>query len=94
MLPTIYEDALAHPLLFHWFGVSQPEFEAWLMALPLRVHLDWWSSGDAPGGDLLESETILGPLVADEKRATFWHNERLSLEQGFVPQYAHLPYRA
>jgi hypothetical protein len=67
MLATIYEDALAHPALFHWFGVSEPDFEAWLEELPLRVHpglVEFWRR--TGGGDLFESETILGPLVADE----------------------------
>ena len=66
MLPTIYEDARAHPSLFHWFGVSEAEFEAWLSALPLRIHpglVEFWRR--TGGGDLFESETILGPLVAD-----------------------------
>src|SRR5215469_681556 len=67
MLPTIYEDALKRPDLFHWFGVAEAEFEAWLTALPLRVHPGlvgfWRRTG---GGDLFESETLLGPLVKDE----------------------------
>jgi hypothetical protein len=52
--------------LFHWFGVSEPDFEAWLEALPLLVHpglVEFWRR--TGGGDLFESETILGPLVAD-----------------------------
>jgi hypothetical protein len=76
MLPTIYEDARAHPLLFRWFGVSRPEFEAWLTALPLRIHpglVEFWRR--TGGGDLFESETILGPLVADESDNVLALNE-------------------
>jgi len=67
MLPTIYEDALKRPDLFRWFGVTEAEFENWLTALPLSVHPGlvglWRRTG---GGDLFESETLLGPLVKDE----------------------------
>ena len=67
MLPIIYEDALRRPDLFLWFGVTEAEFENWLPALPLRVHPGlvgfWRRTG---GGDLFESETLLGPLVEDE----------------------------
>jgi len=67
MLPTIYDDALERPDLFHWFGIAEAEFENWLTALPLRVHPGlvgfWRRTG---GGDLFESETLLGPLVKDE----------------------------
>ena len=67
MLPTIYEDALARPDLFYWFGLVEAEFEPWLAALPLRVHpglVSFWRR--TGGGDLFESETLLGPLAADE----------------------------
>jgi hypothetical protein len=67
MLPTIYEDALARPDLFLWFGVAEAEFEPWLTALPLRVHpglVSFWRR--TGGGDLFESETLLGPLAPDE----------------------------
>ena len=76
MIPTIYDDARAHPLLFHWFGISEPAFEAWLKALPLRVHpglVEFWRR--TGGGDLFESETILGPLVAEESDNVLEMNE-------------------
>jgi hypothetical protein len=76
MLATIYEDALAHPLLFQWFGVSEPEFEVWLAALPLRVHpglVEFWRR--TGGGDMFESETILGPLVTEESDNVLKMNE-------------------
>jgi hypothetical protein len=64
---TIYEDALTRPRLFHWHGVVESEFDAWLAALPVRVHPGlasfWRRTG---GGDVFESETLLGPLVPDE----------------------------
>jgi len=64
MLPTIYEDALTRPDLFHWFGVAESAFEDWLITLPLRVHPGlvafWRRTG---GGDVFESETLLGPLA-------------------------------
>jgi hypothetical protein len=67
MLPTIYEDALSRPDLFQWFGIAEAEFEDWLVALPLRIHPGlvgfWRRTG---GGDLFESETLLGPLAEDE----------------------------
>ncbi len=76
MLSTIYEDASAHPDLFHWFGISLQEFKAWLRALPLRVHPElvecWRRTG---GGDLFESETILGPLIEDESENVLKMNE-------------------
>ena len=67
MPPTIHEDALVRPDLFHWFGVVEAEFEHWLAALPLRVHpglVSFWRR--TGGGDLFESETLLGPLASDE----------------------------
>jgi hypothetical protein len=67
MPPTIYEDALVRPDLFHWFGVVEAEFEPWLTALPLRVHpglVSFWRR--TGGGDLFESETLLGPLASNE----------------------------
>jgi hypothetical protein len=67
MLSTIYEDALMRPELFHWYGGVESEFEAWLHALQLRVHpglVSFWRR--TGGGDLFESETLLGPLAPDE----------------------------
>lgn len=67
MLPTIYEDALVRPDLFLWFGAVEAEFEPWLTALPLHVHpglVSFWRR--TGGGDLFESETLLGPLAPDE----------------------------
>jgi len=67
MPPTIYEDALLRPDLFHWFGVVEAQFERWLTALPLRVHPGLVSFWRRTGGcDLFESETLLGPLASDE----------------------------
>ncbi len=66
MPPTIFEDAAVRPDLFHWFGVAEDEFEVWLAALPLRVHPGvvgfWRRTG---GGDVFESETLLGPLASE-----------------------------
>ena len=67
MPATIFEDALLHPDVFHWFGVDGAELEMWLTAFPLRVHpglVSFWRR--TGGGDLFESETILGPLASDE----------------------------
>jgi hypothetical protein len=67
MPPTIYEDALARPQLFVWFGVVETEFEAWLTALPIRAHpglVSFWRR--TGGGDCFESETLLGPLASVE----------------------------
>ena len=64
MPPTIFEDALTRPDLFHWFGVAEPKFDVWLNALPLRVHpglVSFWRR--TGGGDCFESETLLGPLA-------------------------------
>ena len=64
---TIYEDALLRPDLFHWFGVAEAEFEPWLTALPIRVHpglVSFWRR--TGGGEIFESETLLGPLASDE----------------------------
>lgn len=66
-MPTIYEDALARPNLFRWFSVGGTEFESWLTALPLRVHpglVSFWRR--TGGGDVFESETLLGPLASEE----------------------------
>jgi hypothetical protein len=67
MPSTIYEDYLARPELFRWYGISEPEFKTWLTALPLRVHpglVSFWER--TGGGELFESETLLGPLVPDD----------------------------
>jgi hypothetical protein len=76
MLPTIYDDARAHPNLFHWFGIVALEFDQWLPTLPLRVHPGlvafWRQTG---GANLFESETILGPLVMDESDNVLKMNE-------------------
>ena len=73
---TIYEDALARPDLFHWFGIDASAFESWLARLPLRVHpgvVDFWRR--TGGGDVFESETLLGPLSADESDNVLGTNE-------------------
>jgi hypothetical protein len=65
--PTIYEDAISRPDLFQWFGVDEVALEKWLTVLPLRAHpglVDFWRR--TGGGDIFESETLLGPLAADE----------------------------
>lgn len=64
---TIYEDALTRPDLFRWYGVVESEFEAWLAALPLRIHpglVSFWRR--TGGADLFESEMIIGPLASAE----------------------------
>jgi hypothetical protein len=76
VIPTIYEDSLAHPRLFHWFGIAEPEFEDWLKVLPLRVHpglVSFWRR--TGGGEVFESETLLGPLVAEESDNVLKVNE-------------------
>jgi hypothetical protein len=45
----------------------EAEFEPWLAALPVRVHpglVSFWRR--TGGGDLFESETLLGPLATEE----------------------------
>ena len=67
MPPTIYEDALIRPDLFHWLGVDEADFKTWLTALPLRAHpglVDFWRR--TGGGDLFETETLLGPLATGD----------------------------
>lgn len=67
MPATIYEDALRRPELFQWYGVVESEFEAWLHALPLRVHpglVSFWRR--TGGGGVFETENLLGPLAPDE----------------------------
>jgi len=67
MPSTIYQDALTRPDLFHWFGVVESEFDAWLTALPFRVHpglVSFWRR--TGGADLFESEILLGPSAPDE----------------------------
>jgi hypothetical protein len=67
MSASVFEDALALPDLFHWFGLIEADFNTWLKALPIRIHpglVSFWRR--TGGGSLFESETILGPLVADE----------------------------
>ena len=67
MLPTIFDDALARPDLFFWFGTNEVEFEPWLAALPIRAHpglVSFWRR--TGGGDCFETETLLGPLATEE----------------------------
>jgi len=76
VIPTIYDDALARPDLFCWFGTSEPELEHWLRALPLLVHpglVSFWRR--TGGGDVFESETLLGPLAVDESDNALKVNE-------------------
>jgi hypothetical protein len=67
MPASILEDSLERPELFHWFGVIESDFDRWLHELPFRVHPGlvtfWRRTG---GGDVFESETLLGPLHPDE----------------------------
>ena len=67
MAASIFEDSLARPELFHWFGIVESDFDRWLHELPCRVHPGlvafWRRTG---GGDVFESETLLGPLHPDE----------------------------
>ena len=67
MIPTIYDDALARPTLFLWFGAAQPQMDDRLRSLPFSAHpelLSFWRR--TGGGEIFESETILGPLAEDE----------------------------
>lgn len=76
MPSTIYEDFLARPELFHWYGVVESEFDAWLTALSMRVHpglVSFWRR--TGGGNVFERETLLGPLVADEADSVLEVNE-------------------
>lgn len=83
MSPTIYEDASVRPELFHWFGVAGAEFDAWITALPFRVHpglVSFWQR--TGGGDCFESETLLGPLAPEDgdnvqKVSEFYWNKGL-----------------
>ncbi len=79
--PTIYEDAISRPDLFQWFGIGGAAFEDWLTALPLHAHpglVDFWRR--TGGGDIFESETLLGPLATDESdnvlRMNDYHRSR------------------
>lgn len=74
--PTIYEDAISRPDLFQWFGIGGAALEDWLTALPLRAHpglVDFWRR--TGGGDIFESETLLGPLATDESDNVLKVNE-------------------
>ena len=76
MSTSIYEDALARPDLFRWFGINSREFKLWLEALPVRVHpglVDFWDR--TGGGDIFESETLLGPLHPAEAENVLKMNE-------------------
>lgn len=64
MTPTIFPDAHARPELFIWNGRIEMEvLERWLaahsLAVPRDLFLFWMATG---GGDVYESETILGPF--------------------------------
>jgi hypothetical protein len=76
MPQSIYEDAIARPDLFHWFGIAESEFDRWLNELPLRVHpglVSFWRH--TGGGVIFESETLLGPLVSTESDNVLHFNE-------------------
>ena len=57
-------------------GIDGALFEVWLAALPLRAHSDsvdlWRRTG---GGDIFESETLLGPLASVESDDLLKMNE-------------------
>lgn len=60
----IYQDAKLRPSLFFWNGGIEPErLENWLkerqLEIPRDLHEFWMMTG---GGDIFESETILGPF--------------------------------
>jgi len=64
VIDQLRKDRLARPDLFHFFGAIQPEkLDAWLLERKLVIPADlkqlWCETG---GGDLFESETILGPF--------------------------------
>ncbi|HEX4321780.1 MAG TPA: hypothetical protein VHZ52_12790 [Acidobacteriaceae bacterium] len=76
MLSSIYEDALARPDLFHWFGIVETDFDLWLQSLEFRVHpglVSFWRR--TGGGDVFESETLLGPLRPDDSENVLKMNE-------------------
>ena len=75
-MPTIYEDAISRPDLFQWYGIDTALFEVWLAALPLRAHpglVDFWRR--TGGGNVFESETLLGPLSLNEDDNVLKMNE-------------------
>jgi hypothetical protein len=64
MTQAILADAEARPELFIWNGpIESPVLERWLasssLAVPRDLFLFWAATG---GGDLFETETILGPF--------------------------------
>ncbi len=59
----ILEDARSHPKLFVWYGpIREPALRAWVTARGLRLPEDFLLLlARTGGGDIFESETILGP---------------------------------
>src|SRR4051812_39406986 len=64
MTSQILKDAEARPDLFHWFGgVERSSLLRWCSARGLMLPEDLVALFEATGGgDLFETETILGPL--------------------------------
>jgi hypothetical protein len=64
---TIFDDAAAHPRLFLWFGAPSADqlraVSAAFVQLPQGLLHFWKLTG---GGDVFESETILGPAGINE----------------------------
>jgi hypothetical protein len=70
VIDQLRKDAIARPDLFHFFGaIGAEKLEAWLRRRRLVVPDDlkefWCETG---GGDLFESETVLGPFGPVETR--------------------------
>lgn len=79
----VIQDSHVRPELFHWRGPIAPaKLKSWLKehrldACPIDLRLLWEQTG---GGDLLETETILGPFGdAEMGDALFEANRDLRL---------------
>ena len=64
MIDQLRRDCITRPDLFHFFGAIHPEkLDVWLrerkLVIPHDLREFWCETG---GGDLFESETVLGPF--------------------------------
>jgi len=83
VIDQLRKDRIRRPDLFHSFGPIEPEkLDAWLreckFVIPHDLREFWCETG---GGDLFETETVLGPFasadLADNVEAMYrWHRQK------------------
>ena len=89
MILKIIQDSITYPYLFNWFyNVSEEKLKKWLGMNKMNIPNDYFEflclTG---GGDIFESETLLGPFVNENSGDEIISNNNYFYEKGMSKDY-------